>query len=397
MRETILISWTVVERVRAETPHALSRRLWAVLTEHAASPVLSLHRAGSPMSNSNPATPSRGQHSAMWQHSAAIARWLDSHGESVVPPVVVKRVGAGQSNITSLVTDSSGGEWILREPPPGRSTDHDVWREVRIVQALFGTGIPVPHVIGTGCAPHGSPFVVMERAPGRALETENDALALAFDQRGRLGEEVATMLARLHTVDPSVLNLPIATSSYLQRQIRRISDTWSRTTGNGADDALWEGVRTRLIASLPADELRSVVVHGDFRLANLLVNAAQITAVLDWELCTIGNPLADVAWLLDDWRSATDPAIAIASPTRVGGFPPREQMMEIYQQITGTDLSAIDYYRGFSQWKAASILQGVLRRRQAGTMGPHGSLDLKLLQESISSLLRSASAHLDAM
>jgi aminoglycoside phosphotransferase (APT) family kinase protein len=127
-------------------------------------------------------------------------------------------------------------------------------------------------------------------------------------------------------------------------------------------------------------------MHGDFRLSNLLVHDGQITAVLDWELCTVGDPLADLAWLLDDWRSPDEPAISMPSPTRAGGFPSRAELIETYRDETGFLLDRLGYYRGFTQWRAASLLQGVLTRRRLGVMGTHGAMDLELLDDSIAVL-----------
>jgi aminoglycoside phosphotransferase (APT) family kinase protein len=154
-------------------------------------------------------------------------------------------------------------------------------------------------------------------------------------------------------------------------------------------------VRTRLVAGAPACT-RTVIMHGDFRLSNLLVEGSRITAVLDWELSTLGDPLADLAWLLDDWRQPDDQAISMPSPTRAGEFPDRATMVDEYCRATGFDVDRIGFYRGFSQWRAATLLQGVVARRQSGALGSHGDLDLNLLDYSIAALLAAAAADLRA-
>ncbi|CAJ1581051.1 phosphotransferase family protein [[Mycobacterium] wendilense] len=342
-----------------------------------------------------PTAPTMETARSMCDEPAAVADWLVEHGETVQGPVSVARVGFGQSNITSCVTDRSGREWILREPPPGKavSTAHDVHREAGIISALAASGIPVPHVVGTGQTAGGAPFFVMHRVGGRALETERDAESLTPDQRQDIGRQVASILGRLHTLDPAVLGLPEPRSPYLERQIRRVTQAWDANGRDSRHDAAWQALRDSLAQAAPP-RTRSVVMHGDFRLSNTLIDDGTVTAVLDWELAAIGDPLADLAWLLDDWRAPEDPAIVMPSPTRAGGFPDREEMVRIYSEASGVPIDRIDYYRAFSQWRAASLLQGVLVRRRKGIMGDHGAVDLDDLDASIETLLTSAAEHL---
>jgi aminoglycoside phosphotransferase (APT) family kinase protein len=336
----------------------------------------------------------------MCDDPAAVSAWLRSHGERVAGDVTIARVGFGQSNITTIITAADGGEWVLREPPPGghAQSAHDVAREARIVSNLADSGIPVPRVIGTGTTPGGAGFFVMERVPGAPLESDHDAAELTPEHRNELGLEVIRTLARLHTLDPGSVGLsdlgaktPV---SYLERQIRRLSATWDRVGLASNHDVIWLQGRNRLAAGLPATPPPVVLMHGDFRLSNLLVKGPRITAVLDWELCTLGDPLADLAWLLDDWRQPEDEAISMPSPTRAGGFPGRATMVEEYCRETGFSVDRISYYRGFSQWRAATLLQGVLVRRRSGVLGTHGQLDLNLLDHSIATLLAAAASDL---
>jgi aminoglycoside phosphotransferase (APT) family kinase protein len=335
----------------------------------------------------------------MCDDPAAVSAWLRSHGERVVGDVTIARVGFGQSNITTIITAADGGEWVLREPPPGghAQSAHDVAREARIVSNLADSGIPVPRVIGSGTTPGGAGFFVMERVSGSPLESEDDAAELSTQQRRELGLQVIRTLARLHTLDPAAVGLSDlgrpTPAPYLERQIRRMSATWDRVGLATGHDAVWHEVRTRLGDGLPAPAA-TVIMHGDFRLSNLLVQSSHITAVLDWELCTLGDPLADLAWLLDDWRQPNDDAISMPSPTRVGGFPDRPAMIDEYRRLTGFSVDRIAYYRGFTQWRAATLLQGVAARRRSGVLGTHGQLDLNLLDHSIATLLAGAASDL---
>jgi aminoglycoside phosphotransferase (APT) family kinase protein len=331
----------------------------------------------------------------------AVSAWLQSHGERVEGDVTVARIGFGQSNITTIVTGEDGREWVLREPPPrahGQST-HDVAREARIVANLAASGIPVPRVIGTGTTPAGGGFFVMERAAGSPLESESDAAVLGPNQRRDLGLQVIRTLARLHTLDPAAVGLSDlarpSSTPYVGRQIRRLSASWDRAGLRSAHDQVWHAVRTRLGATLPSAEL-TVLVHGDFRLSNLLVHQARIAAVLDWELCTLGDPLADLAWLLDDWRQPDEEAISMPSPTRAGGFPDRSELIETYCRATGLNVDRLGYYRGFTQWRAATLLQGVADRRRSGALGTHAELDLGRLDDTIATLLAAAASDLQA-
>lgn len=332
----------------------------------------------------------------MWQLPDVVADWLTRNGQSVNPPVNIERVGYGQSNLTTVVTDRAGRQWVMREPPPGRAaaTAHDVEREAKILRCLSSTDVPVPTVIGTGVSPSGSPFLVMNRIEGAALEHEADATKLSPEQRRALGASVAHTLGRLHRIDPRTLGLPVSRTPFLERQLRRIGASWELQHGvDGRNDGDWQRVRATLVARLP-EPTTPVIVHGDFRLSNVLVHDGVIRAVLDWELCTIGDATADLAWLLDDWRSPEDEQIVMPSPTRAGGFPNRDEMVAIYRDTTGFDVSGLDYHRAFTQWRAASLLQGVLARRRAGAMGSHGAIAPEALEDSIGTLLRTASQHL---
>jgi aminoglycoside phosphotransferase (APT) family kinase protein len=237
----------------------------------------------------------------------------------------------------------------------------------------------------------------MERVPGAPLESEGDATTLSRPDRYELGLRVIRTLARLHTLEPAQVGLADLRSAsatpYVERQIRRLSAAWESMGGSSAHDVSWRDVRSKLADGASTSAL-AVIMHGDFRLSNLLVQGPRITAVLDWELCTLGDPLADLAWLLDDWRQPDDQAIAMPSPTRCGGFPSRDTMLDEYCGATGFDVSRIGYYRGFSQWRAATLLQGVVARRHSGVLGNHGDLDLTELSHSIAVLLAAAATDL---
>jgi len=318
-----------------------------------------------------------------------LRRWL-SERTDLTGALRTSRIGYGQSNITSLVQDEGGASWILREPPPGSHdpSAHNVLREVRILRALANTGLPLPTVVGAGKS---EPFYVMTRMEGAPLESEEDAAKISADERFALGQQAISVFAHLHSIDPAAVGLDDLGphTEYLPRQMRRAIKSWSNWGAESTHDRAWNQVRSLLELDVPSQQ-RLVVTHGDFRLSNLLIDGARITAVLDWELATLGDPLADLAWLLDDWRSPSDRKISMPSPTRAGGFATRAQLVDQYSAETGFDVGRIGYYRAFTHWRAATLLQGVLLRRRSGAMGDHGSLDLEELDQTIGFLLEEA-------
>ncbi|GAA5129571.1 phosphotransferase family protein [Haloechinothrix salitolerans] len=324
-----------------------------------------------------------------------LAKWLGDRVPALAPPLRSRRIGAGQSNVTVLLTDAAGTEWILRRPPlaDGGSAAHGVHREARILHALAGTAVPVPEVVATGVDEAGidGPFAVMARARGIPLAEEHDATALTASERMWLATDVVAVLAELHALNPDEIGLADLGSrdNYVARQIRRMVRNWRTWGEDSAADPAWRACRARLEANVP-EQHDVVLAHGDFRLANLLVAEGRVTAVLDWELCTLGDPLADLAWLVDDWRAPDEPAIAMPSPTRAGGFADRTELIADYVTRTGRDVGSLDYYRAFTHWKAATLLQGVLLRRRAGELGEHGAPDLTELERTIRYLLDEA-------
>ncbi|WP_243769664.1 phosphotransferase family protein [Amycolatopsis acidicola] len=307
--------------------------------------------------------------------------------------VTVRRIGNGQSNLTAAVTDEAGHRWVLRRPPPGRHdrTAHDVHREVRVLTALAGSPVPVPAVVASGQDEAGidGPFYLMEHAQGEVLNDEQDAAGLPARERLTVSRDVAGVLAALHAVSPAEVGLSDLgrPDAYLERQLARLARNWSSWTVGREPHSEWEECRTRLAARIPGQQ-RVVITHGDYRLSNVVVAAGRINAVLDWELCTLGDPLADLAWLADDWRSPAEPATAIPSPTRVGGFLDRDEVVAGYADSAGIDVTDLPYYRAFTHWKAATLLQGVLRRR--GDSGVRGTPSSAELEGTIHALLTEA-------
>jgi aminoglycoside phosphotransferase (APT) family kinase protein len=247
-------------------------------------------------------------------------------------------------------------------------------REWRILTALQTSGVPVPPTAAF-CADSsvtGAEFYVMNHVEGIVVDSAERAAALTSSARRRLSDDIVATLVRLHQVDPGVVGRPgVRPGSYVRRQL----DLWMRQIDGGGADRTREITEVYDILSerMPPQRL-TALTHGDFRLGNLLVTAAgKIEAVLDWELWTVGDPLADLGWLVAWWT--LDGADGW-SPGRADGFPPADDLGAEYQRLTGSDTSDVPYYVGFALWRLACISEGVYERYAAGMMGrPQTSLD----------------------
>ncbi|HEX7824695.1 MAG TPA: phosphotransferase family protein [Mycobacterium sp.] len=296
---------------------------------------------------------------------AVLKSWLVERGHGVSGNLRMERLGSGWSTITSVAADEDGRSWLVREPRPG--TAHDVRREANVMMALAGSGVPVPRVIGNGTARGGLSFLVMERIDGQSLQSEDAADRLTPEARRGLGRQMVKTMARLHALDPARLGIPLRAGPFLDHHMDALIDVWTRCGSGSTHDSSWRAVLARLVERRPVrPPLRPSILHGDFRLSNILVRDGQIIALLDWELSTAGDAIADLAWLLDDWRSSDEPAIWLPTPTRAGGFPTRKELIDEYRDLTGFSVAHLGYYRGFMNWRAATLLQGVAHRRRLG-------------------------------
>jgi aminoglycoside phosphotransferase (APT) family kinase protein len=286
----------------------------------------------------------------------AVSAWLDGCALGLRLPLGFQRVGRGQSNLTFLVTDAAGAQLILRRPPLGRllASAHDVAREHRILRALQGTPVPTPAVLAFTDDPSvtSAPLLAVEHVDGLVVDDLQVAEALTPQTRQRLGLALASALAPIHAVDLAAIGLADLASHkpYAARQLKR----WRRQ---------WEDSRTRELPAVTelADRLESAMppqrevtlVHGDFHLLNVIAapDGARVRAVLDWELCTLGDPLADLGGLLAYWPHF-----------RLLGFPTHAELAERYRAETGRDTAALPFWQALGLWKIAIIGEGVRRR-----------------------------------
>lgn len=305
----------------------------------------------------------------------AVTGWLRDRTE-VEPPLTFEVIQGGRSNLTYTVTDAAGQRLVLRRPPLHGVIEsaHDMGREHRIMAALADSDVPVPDLVGhePDDAVTGAPFYVMHHVDG--IVARNIGVVeehLRPDVRVAVTDNLVDVLARLHDLEPDDIGLGDLgrREAYLARQLRR----WHGQLEQSRTRQLprLDEVHKLLVERAPPQQ-GSAIVHGDYRLDNLILDpdTGRVRAVLDWELTTLGDPLADVGLLLCYWARPGDPTVPLPdAPTLADGFPEREAVVERYATRSDRDLSPIRYYQAFGYWKLACILEGVYSRYASGAYG----------------------------
>ncbi len=307
----------------------------------------------------------------------AVEAWFADHVDGAEPPFAFERIAGGRSNLTYGVADSAGRRWALRRPPLGErlASAHDMGREHRIISALADTPVPVPRAVGF-CedeATNGVPFYVMDFVDGAILRSQRDAINCFPSEADRraIGERVVDTLIAIHAVQPDSVGLGQLgkREDYAARQLRRWHRQWESSKSH--EVPLVDEVHERLVARIP-EQGPATIVHGDYRLDNMILDAStgEVVAVVDWELCTLGDPLADVGMLMVYWSELGDDLIPLFDPpTTAPGFPGRAELRERYAEASGRDLSQLDFFVALGYWKLAVILQGVYSRYAQGGYG----------------------------
>jgi len=311
-------------------------------------------------------------------HVGNVTAWFTEYVPEVVPPLSFELIAGGHSNLTFGVTDADGSRWVLRRPPLGHvlATAHDMSREHTIIAALGPTPVPVPPAIGlcNDTEVNGSPFYVMGFVDGHVVRDAATANKV-LDEVGRrcAGESIADVLADIHAVDVDAVGLGQLgrKEGYIARQLKRwYSQFQASNELTKRPVPLVHELHDELSRRIPEQGTASIV-HGDYRLDNCMVDRrGNVIAVLDWEICTLGDPMADVGLLMVYWNEASDGDQALlVAPTAVQGFPTRAQILERYAGRSGRDVSQLDFYVAFAQWKLACIIEGVYSRYAEGAMG----------------------------
>jgi len=331
----------------------------------------------------------------------AVEAWVKDNIEALSPPFVWTRLLGGHSNLTYRLDDQAGQSAVIRRPPQGvlLPKAHDMSREWSLISALGPTDVPVPAALGFCEDPDitGAWFYVMSVIDGRPLynSTATDDLVPQSERIG-LAHSFIDVLADLHSLDPDEIGLENLgkKENYVGRQLK----TWYRSWTSSVEPAQYDDQRAHdlqkyFLENMPEQGMARVV-HGDYGLHNCLIGPdSKLAAVVDWEISTLGDPLADLAYALNQWPASYDdiPDDAV-TPTSVPGFPLRGELAQRYQDRTGRDLSKLDYYLGFCRWKSAAISHGVYARYMEGKKSTEG-IDLQGMRDSIDySLTLSAQA-----
>ncbi|MHB1988899.1 MAG: phosphotransferase family protein [Acidimicrobiales bacterium] len=335
---------------------------------------------------------------------APVTAWLADNA-LLTAPLSFELIAGGRSNLTYKVTDVEGTAVVLRRPPTGHvlPTAHDMAREHRIVSALGPTTVPVPATIGLceDLSVNGAPFYVMEHVDGRVLrDTETAEQALDEVGRRHASHSIVDVLVQLHAVDVDAVGLGDLGrhDGYLSRQLERWHGQFDKSQVKGADrPRLVDEVYEDLSSAIP-EQPGTTIVHGDYRLDNTMLGPdGSVIAVLDWEICTLGDPLADVGLLMVYWSEPGDTVTALnVAPTLAAGFAPRAELRARYADATGRELERLDYYVAFGYWKLACILQGVLARYLGGAAGGDRS-GVDMFAEHVRLLAKAAAQSLAAV
>lgn len=320
-----------------------------------------------------------------------VETWIKENTEGLTPPFEWTRLEGGHSNLTYLLQDQNGRKAVIRRPPLGKLLPkaHDMSREWSLISSLAPTGFPVPAALGF-CADTnitGALFYVMGYSEGRPLYTSEDTKDwVPEDRRVTLAHSFIDTLADLHALDPDEIGLGDLgkKEDYIGRQVK----TWYRSWQSSIEPAKFDDARAHELRQYFLDHQpeqgMARVVHGDYGFHNCLIGAdSTVSAVVDWEISTLGDPLADLGYTLKTWpENEQDVAESPGAPTSAGGFPYRAELAQRYADRTGCSIDMLDFYIGFNHWKSAAILHGVYARYMAGQKSTDG-VDVDLVKTRI--------------
>ncbi len=325
----------------------------------------------------------------------AVTAWMSDHVDGLVAPLAFSLIAAGGSNLTYRVSDSAGNQWAVRRPPTAHvlASAHDMGREWKIIEGLGrGTGVPVPEAVAF-CADTGiigAPFSIMGFVDGLILRDAASATVLSAADARTATESLVDVQVAFHTLDPESCGLGDLgrPTGYVERQLARWRKQYE--AGKVRELPLLEDLHRRMSASVPAEQHPGGLAHGDYRFDNTVLGPDHhIAAVLDWELCTRGDPVADFCWSLMYWADPGDTFFFLSDPPTVGSqFIRRDEYSALYAARSGFDLSDRDWYMAFSYWKQSCIVEGAYARRLAGARtGASSTTDPHTIAERVDTML----------
>lgn len=319
----------------------------------------------------------------------SVGQWIAANIADLTPPFQWQQLEGGHSNLTYLLVDQAGRRAVIRRPPMGELLPkaHDMAREFSVISGLGPTAVPVPTAYGLceDLSVTGALFYVMSEVDGQALYTAEAVEEwLSMEARAAVGLSFIETLAALHSIEPDDVGLGDLgrRDGYVHRQLK----TWYRSWTASAEAAAYDDDRIHDLHQLFSDRAPEQgpgrIVHGDYGLHNcMLSQQGTVTAVLDWEIATLGDPLADFAYALNGWGDPDDLVrLSHESATTAPGFSRRQTLADRYAEVTGADLTSLDFYRAFNYWKTACILHGVYSRYMEGKKSTEG-IDVPSLKE----------------
>ena len=335
--------------------------------------------------------------------SENVEKWLVENIHGAVAPFTYVQIAGGHSNLTFAVTDAAGNRYVLRRPPLGHrlASAHDMGREHKIIAALAQSNVPVAPALGFCNDPDVNelPFYVMRFVDGLVVRDKAFAeQVLTPAARTRASESIVDTMVAIHGVDINKVGLADLGKheGYIARQLKRwhqnIVDQRTR------DLPLVESVYEELLRRIP-EQKEVTLVHGDYRLDNCMVNPdGDVIAVLDWEICTLGDPMADLGLLMVYWNGPGDDTSAWSnSVCTADGFLDRGDLAQRYARVSGRDISQLDFYTAFAFWKLACIIEGVYARYLGGALGDKDPAELEPFRVQVDGAAQKAAACLERL
>ena len=315
-----------------------------------------------------------------------VVPWLRERCEWIAPPLTWEKLTGGHSNFTYRVTDAADNKFVVRRPPLGEllPSAHDMGREFKVMTALWPTPVPVPEPLAFCDDPSitGANFYAMRSVVGKSLYHAEEVEALIPESlRCEHGFHFIDVLADLHAIEPEAIGLGDLgrPENYVGRQLKRWKASWDASKTCERPDV--ERLHAALVERMP-EQGPARVVHGDYGLHNCISNSeGRVAAVVDWEISTLGDSLADVSYAINGWGKRGEISPRGMKPSQVPGYPTDEELLERYATRTGVDLSDFDFYFAFNHWKSVCIVDGVLARYFHGQKSTDG-VDISGLQTS---------------